>query len=91
MMGTTTTTTATMNLALLVTLFALTTAVVIVKSDAVPEERPVSLVGADDALAGADLQASSPGQVQGVHDDTLGEHMEGFAADDTPTVQVGCG
>ncbi|XP_062715237.1 uncharacterized protein LOC109419222 [Aedes albopictus] len=89
MMGTTTTTvTATINLALLVTLFALTTAVVIVKSDAVPEERPVSLVRADDALAGADLQASSPGQVQGVHDDTLGEHMEGFSADDTPTVQA---
>lgn len=91
---TTTMTMSTTRLALLVTLFALTTAVVIVKSDSVPERGPVeassSGVETDMSGLGGDLEASSPdGRPVQEIDDDRSERVEGFAADDTPTVQVG--
>lgn len=90
---TTTMTMSTTRLALLVTLFALTTAVVIVKSDSVPERGPVeassSGVETDMSGLGGDLEASSPdGRPVQEIDDDRSERVEGFAADDTPTVQA---
>ncbi|XP_062553825.1 uncharacterized protein LOC134219144 [Armigeres subalbatus] len=87
----TTTTMMTTRLAFLVTLFALTTAVVIVKSDIVQEHGPALLSSAgeataDDALAG-DTDASAPKLTIQKEDHIIGR-ADGFAADDSRPVQT---